>query len=217
MFGNLGELPSDVPVLLAWGRESVVEVAVAGQKPARTANVLYYVPVPMTVRGETTFAPTLMRSTVLSADAGFFDKNPQFMNFGKGQVTMSYRPIPFNGTLETSKVLVSMSFGDGAIGAGGKPIAPIPPPVPDPSAEPVCIDEPCPGGQFDGLPEVDVFRLSDATWQRLPHFTAGVTYELKDPGAYVDPSTGTIQFRFVNDRQDSVGMSFAVTLQGNVR
>ena len=44
----------------------------------------------------------------------------------------------------------------------------------------------------------------------------GVTYELKDPAKYVDPATGTIQIRFVNSRQDAVGMSFSIVIQGDV-
>jgi hypothetical protein len=41
-------------------------------------------------------------------------------------------------------------------------------------------------------------------------------YELKEPTRYVDPATGTIQIRFVNDRVDSVGLSFSVVLEGKV-
>ena len=48
-------------------------------------------------------------------------------------------------------------------------------------------------------------------------WTGGSTYELKDPARYVDPSTGTIQVRFVNEHMDSVGMSFSVVLEGDVR
>jgi hypothetical protein len=47
--------------------------------------------------------------------------------------------------------------------------------------------------------------------------TSGQTYELADPAKYVDPSTGTIQVRFVNDRQDSVGLTFSVSLEGTIR
>ena len=228
MFGNLGQLPSDIPVVLAWGRNSVVDVEIEGQKPARSANILYYIPVPIDIRGATTFTSDLMRSTILSSDAGFFSKDPQFMNFGKGQVTIAYRPIPFNGTLDVTKVLLMMGQGETMIVGGGKPIAPSsaespPPPAPAPATpEPSCGFDKCdPGGfpdaNFDGLPEVEVFRLSDNIWQRLPHMTSGQTYELADPADYVDPSTGTIQVRFVNDRQDSVGLTFSVSLEGTIR
>ena len=45
----------------------------------------------------------------------------------------------------------------------------------------------------------------------------GETYELKDPTSYLDPSTGTIQVRFVNDNQNAVNVTFNVMIQGEVR
>jgi hypothetical protein len=226
-FGNLGSLASDVPVVLAWGRDPIVDVVIEGQKPARAANVLYYIPVSMKVRGTTTFGPDLMRSTVLSADAGFFSKDPYSMSFGKGTVTLAYRPIPFDGTFTPTKVLLAMGFGGEGIGGGGQVIEPVPA---EPSASGGCTDpgnpdvqcvplpdQPDPNGaNFDGLPETEVLDRETGEWRRLPHLTGGSTYELKDAARYVDPSTGTIQLRFVNDRQDSVGMSFSVVLQGEV-
>lgn len=215
MSGNLGQLPSDGPVVLAWGRDSLLAVDIEGQKPARSANILYYVPVSMSVSGATAFPPDLMRSTVLSADAAFFTKDPYTMSFGQGTVTIAYRPIPFDGTLDATEVLLAMGFGDTISGAG-QPIAPLP----DPS--PVVCDGPCPSeepvpGNFDGLPELEVLDLTTSSWHRLPHLTQGVNYSLKDPKNYVDPSTGTIQVRFVNDRSDGVGMSFSISLKGTVR
>ena len=34
------------------------------------------------------------------------------MSFGQGSVTIAYRPIPFEGTFEATKVLLAMGFGD---------------------------------------------------------------------------------------------------------
>lgn len=218
MMGNFGQLPSDGPVILAWGRDSLLAVDVEGQKPARSANVLYYVPVPMAVSGTTAFPPDLMRNTVLSADAAFFSKDPYTMSFGQGTVTIAYRPIPFGGTFEATKVLLGMGFGE-PIGGAGQPIAPVPQPSdePAPCEVPPCeTDEPPPQG-FDGLPELEVLDLTTGSWMRLPHMTQGVSYSLKDPAKYVDPSTGTIQVRFINERQDGVGISFSVSLEGTIR
>src|SRR5262245_7732470 len=225
MFGNLGSLPSDVPVVLAWGRDPIVDVEIEGQQPTRAANVLYYIPVGMRIRGETTFGSDLMRSTVLSADAGFFSKDPYSMSFGQGTVTMAYRPIPFEGSFTPRKVLLSMGFGGEGIGGTGVVIEPVAP-TPAPSCEAPCPSDdssrnggkggfPDPNG-FDGLPDTEVLDRTTGTWMRLPHLNGGATYGLKDPAKYVDPSTGTIQLRFVNNRQDAVGMSFNVVLQGEV-
>jgi hypothetical protein len=144
------------------------------------------------------------------------------MNFGQGVVTVAYRPIPFEGTLTPSKVLMSYGFGEG-IGVGGKPIEPMQPVDPpidcfiapcDPATEPAPID---PNAGVDGLPETEVLNRITGAWRRLPHLTMGATYELKDPLNYLDPSTGTIQVRFVNDNQDSVNVTFNVVIQGEVR
>lgn len=218
MSGNIGQLPSDGAVVMAWGRDSLLAVDVEGQKPARSANILYYVPVPMSISGKTAFSPDLIRSTVLSADAAFFSKDPYTMSFGKGTVTIAYRPIPFDGSFDATKVVLAMGFGDALIGVG-KPIAPMPEPTP--VASPVDCNGPCPSDQplpgFDGLPELEVLDLTTGIFQRLPHLTQGLNYNLTDPAKFVDPSTGTIQIRFVNDRSDGVGMSFSVSLEGNVR
>jgi hypothetical protein len=216
MFGNLSSLPSDVPVVLAWGREPIVDVEIAGQRPARAANVLYYIPVGIRIRGVTTFGSDLIRSTVLSSDAGFFSKDPSSMSFGKGTVTIAYRPIPFEGSFTASKVLLAMSFG-GDLGRGGVVIAPLSPPVPCPSD--TCAPGAIPdlNAGFDGLPETEVLDRTTGEWQHLPHLSGGTTYELKEPARYVDPASGTIQIRFVNDRNDPVGMSFSVALEGTIR
>jgi len=216
MFGNLPGLPSDVPVVLAWGHDPILDVEIAGQKPARAANVLYYIPVGMQIRGTTQFGTDLMRSTVLSADAGFFSRDPYSMSFGKGTVTVAYRPIPFEGTFTPTKVLLGMGFGGGdAIGGGGVVIAPLPPQQPCPS-DSCAAPSSDPNAQFDGLPETEVLDRTTGEWLRLPHLNGGNVYELKEPTRYVDPATGTIQIRFVNDRVDSVGISFNVALEGKV-
>jgi hypothetical protein len=219
MFGNLSSLPSDVPVIMAWGRAPIVDVEIAGQQPARTANVLYYIPAGLRIRGATTFGSDLMRSTVLASDAGFFSKDPYSMSFGKGTVTVAYRPIPFEGSFTATKVLLAMGAGGDQVGIGGgvviKPLPPLPPdacdinPCPAPSLDP--------SAGFDGLPETEVLDRTTGEWQRLPHLNGGTTYELKEPARYVDPATGTVQIRFVNDRIDSVGLSFTVVLTGTVK
>ena len=222
--GTMGTLPADVPVVLAWGHQSVVDVEVAGQRPTKSANVLFYIPVSMSVRGATIFQSDLMRSTVVASDAMFFSKDPGSFGFGQGSVTIAYRPIAFSGTFAVSKVHLALGFGGDSIGGGaGKPVEPVPIvcvlPSPGPVKPPASsCPAPLPADQFDGIPEVEVFdRTGDGAWLRLPHFQQGATYDLDHPERYVDPTSGTIQVRFVNDHPDSVGISFLVSLEGTIR
>jgi hypothetical protein len=138
------------------------------------------------------------------------------MSFGKGTVTIAYRPIPFEGSFTASKVLLAMSFG-GDLGRGGVVIAPLSPPAPCPSDTCAPGASPDLNAGFDGLPETEVLDRTTGEWQQLPHLSGGTTYELKEPARYVDPASGTIQIRFVNDRNDPVGMSFSVALEGTIK
>ena len=152
--GNLGRLPTEGPVILAWGRNGIIDVTVEDQSANRVSNVLYYVPVPMAVRGRVTFSGDLIRSTVTEADANFFSRDPSF-NFGQGSVTLAFRPIAFAGQLTVSHVRMSLGLGpDGAVrDTGGQPVAPIPGCL---SAEPDRRGSPDPNSA--GLPEADPTR-----------------------------------------------------------
>ncbi len=54
------------------------------------------------------------------------------------------------------------------------------------------------------------------TWKRLPHLASGTRYTVTDPARYVDPTTGTVLVRFVNDRADQVGFQVDVAVTGTV-
>jgi hypothetical protein len=226
MSGNTGQLPSDGPVILAWGRDSLLDIDVQGQKPTRSANILYYVPVGMSVSGTVAFPPDLIRSTVLATDAAFFTKDPYNMSFGQGSVTIAYRPIPFEGSFEATRVRLGVGFGEPIGGGNGEPIAPMPEATPGPTPlvpfEPpvACIGGKCPPDVGFGeafLPELEVLDRTTGTWRRLPQLKQVVAYSLRDPATYVDPSTGTIQIRFVNERSEQTGVSFSLSLEGIVR
>jgi len=222
MFGTTNQLPSDGPVILAWGTRDVLEVEITGQVPRRTGNVLYYLPAPLQVRGQTSFTQDLLRSSVVETDSAFFNKDPWSINMGRGSATLAYRPIPFEGTFRPTDVILTMGFG-GDVGVGGpapKPVEPLDeiPPACDPTFEDCTEPDPDPNiDRFDGLPEIEVFDLTgEGEWKRLPELTAGNRYNLVEPGRYVEPSTGTLLIRFVNDIQDGVGFSMNVQLDGVV-
>ena len=83
-----------------------------------------------------------------------------------------------------------------------------------------CGDKPvegCVARVFDGLPEVEVFDLTSSTWRHLPHMSSGLRYAVDEPAHYVDPTTGTVLVRFINDASDSVGFSLDLSITGDIR
>jgi hypothetical protein len=227
--GPTGQLPAENPVLLAWGTRQVLEVTVSGQKPRRTGNVLYYIPLGMRVEGPTAFDTDLIRSSVVELDAMFFTKDPNSLSLGRGSLTMAYRPIAFEGRLTAKRVLIGLTGGGDMPVAGGQPKALEPmkpqpcrdepadaPDCAEPEPPPVC--DPNLGCPFiDGIPEIEVFdRSGPGSWVRMKHFAMGSTYDLADPERYVDPASGTLLVRFVNDKQDNIYFTFQVRIEGDV-
>lgn len=214
-----GRLDAETPVLLAWGRENVLDVQIQGQRPRRVANALYYVPVPMSVSGRTTFDGDLVRSVVVDSSAMFFSKDPTWLNLSTGSATLSYRPIAFEGSLSVSELAIQLTAGEPMRDGGGKPIVPLPT-IPE-----VCSNvenngpEGCEPRIQDNMPEVELFdRSGDGAWVRLPHLTASQRYTVDAPERYVDPGSGTVLVRFVNEQPDgNFSFQFGVAITGDVR
>ena len=213
-FGWTGQLSTDGPVILAWSSRELLHLEIEGQEPRRLGNVLYYLPARLAIHGATTFQSDLIRSSVIDTDAAFFSRDPYSINLGRGSGTIAYRPTTFEGALAATGIGISLNFG-GAPTLDVKPteIEPLP------SMPPRCPNPPtpeCGALVFDGLPEVDLFDRSSQEWKRLPHLGSGTRYSLSDPARYVDPVTGTVLLRFVNDRMDGVGFSVDVSISGIV-
>ncbi|MEO8273103.1 MAG: hypothetical protein ABI620_03470 [Chloroflexota bacterium] len=214
-----GGLPADQAVILAFGRGQVLDLKVGSETPRMNGNVLYYVPVGMGIHGKVTFSGELLRPSVLDSNAQFFTKERQFLSIGLGTATISYRPIPFEGKFTVREVRLVLGGGSG-IGfvAGGKEVAPLP------TIPVTCTDlqntspKGCEPRRLDFLPELEVFdRTGDGAWVRLPRLTADASYTLADPARYVDPSTGQVLVRFVNENPDgSAQFSFQLALVGDV-
>jgi len=213
-----GSLSADQAVILAFGRGNPLDVEIGGQEPRRSANVLYYVPVGMQIHGHVTFSSDLLRPTVVDSDAQFFSKDRFSLNMGLGHATLSYRPIPFEGTFNVTKIRLSLSNGGNILPADGKQITPLP------GIPIACTDAAhttpagCVAPRNDFLPEVELFdRTGDGAWVRLPRLTPEAGYTLADPARFVDPATGQVLIRFVNESPDGgVGFSFLIALEGDV-
>jgi hypothetical protein len=189
-------------------------VEIQGAVPRRTGNVLWFLPTTLSISGTTTFRNDLIRSTVVSSDAAFFNKDPFTINFGRGSAELSYRPIAFDGSITATQVAIALNFGDPGFVVDPELIEPLPA-IPPPCDE--ATDGCQPAGQdFDGLPEVEVYDLTAAAWKRLPHLDSGSRYALAQPARYVDPGTGTVLIRLVNENSDSVGFSLDLAITGEV-
>ena len=211
--GFTGQLPADGPVILAWADHELLPVEIDGATPRRTGNVLWFLPTEVSISGTTTFRNDLLRSTVISSDAAFFNKDPFSINFGRGTAELSYRPIAFDGTLNATQLAIGLNFGDPGFVLDPKLVQPLPS-IPEP-----CKEEPVEGCQmpnFDGLPEVELYDLTSAEWKRLPHFTGGARYAIAEPARFVDPATGTVLIRLVNDNSDGVGFSMDLSITGEL-
>lgn len=213
-FGSTGQLATEGPVVLAWSSRDLLHVEIEGQEPRRLGNVLYYLPTRMAISGPTVFRSDLIRSSVVDSDAAFFSKDPYSINFGRGTATIAYRPTAFEGTLDATELAIGLNFGgDTGITVKATPIEPLP------SIPPRCPNPPtadCGPLISDGLPEVEVYDVSHQEWKRLPHLS-GARFAIADPANYVEPTTGTVLIRYVNDRTDGVGFSVDVSISGVVR
>lgn len=213
-FGSTNQLPADGAVILAWTSGDLLPVEIVGQEPRRTGNTLYYLPTAVAVSGLTTFSSDLLRSSVIASDAAFFSKDPFSMNFGRGSATLAYRPIAMNGSIATDQLMIGLNFG-GDIGFGATtPVRPLDEIPVACSAQAV---DGCVQPVLDGIPETELFDLTTSKWVRLPHLSPGPRYSVEEPTRYVDPTSGTVLIRYVNDQSDGVGFSATVAIRGTVR
>jgi len=67
------------------------------------------------------------------------------------------------------------------------------------------------------LPEVELYDLTSAAWKRLPHLEAGSRFAVAEPARYVDPGTGTVLIRLVNENSDGIGFSLDLSITGDVK
>ena len=225
-----GQLPADGPVLLAWGTSRVLDVRISGQIPRRTGNVLFFIPLAMKIQGPVAFEGDLMRNSIVSVEGALFAKDPSMITIGRGTVTVAYRPVTFNGALTPQRLVLALNLGPEAIGTdAAKKIAPLDPQPCRNAADdqPNCVKQEPPATcdpatqdcsqLMNAAPEVELF---DATgggrWLRLPTFTPGTAYEIKEAQRFVDPGSGTVLVRFVNDKNDGLGFGFQVRIDGTV-
>jgi hypothetical protein len=224
--GICSTLPDDSPVLLAWGTDEILDVRIQGQVPRRTGNVLYYIPLPMGVRGNVAFTGDLIRRSTIEADAIGLSVEANNIYMDVGSATMLYQPVAFEGTLDATSLVLGANLS-GELGFGREPI-PVEPVGPacdgddcpdDPPGEQPACDPSLEECEFiDQLPQIELYdRTGDGQWMRLPQFQAGQPYRLDDPDRFVDPAQGGVLVRFVNDLPQGTSFTFQVRIEGGVR
>jgi hypothetical protein len=213
-----GGLPADQAVILAFGRGELLQLQVGSVAPRRNANTLYYVPIGIGIEGRVTFSADLLRPSVIDSDAQFFSKERMFLSMGAGSATLAYRPIPFEGRFTVSEIRMSLGTGGNPLPVlGGKPVEPLPTIPVNCTDVDNALPDGCEPRRDDFLPEVEVFDITDGAWVRLPRLMADAGYTLADPTRYVDPGSGQMLVRFINDNPEaSVGFGFQVALVGEV-
>jgi hypothetical protein len=210
--GSSNLLPADGPVVLAWGSGDLVDVEIEGQRPNRVGNVLFYLPARLTITGLTRFRSDMIRSTVVEGDTMPFSKEPGSIGFGRGSTTIAYRPIGLEGRIDATELAIGFGIFDGGLTIPPMQVEPLPsvaPPCPEPPTD-ACVVP-------DGLPDVEVFDVEAQAWRRLPHPDQSVSYSVSDPARFVDPGSGTVLVRYVNDRSDEVYFNPTLTISGIVR
>jgi hypothetical protein len=208
--GYSGSMPGDSLTLLAWGTDPVVPAEIEGAAARRLSNVLYEIPLSVTIQGRATFRNDLLRSNAIEVDASWFNQDPWSISLGVGEVRMAYRPMAFEGTIDPESVVVALTQGGD---------------ITMPSGDPVALEEQarcdpavasCPVQQ-DGLPDIEVLDVQTGDWVQFAHLQANRAYSLPDPARWVDPATGEVQVKWVNERQDGIGFQFGMILTGTVR
>jgi hypothetical protein len=66
-----------------------------------------------------------------------------------------------------------------------------------------------------GLPRLELFDRDAGAWREIA-LTNGKIVDVRGPGRFVDPASGTVLVRLSNERQDAVGLQLAVQLEGRM-
>jgi hypothetical protein len=208
--GNVTTFVSNSATLLAWGTDPVLALSVDGVQASQSADVLYQVPLRVAVRGPVRFFGDLLPGTVTSMTATGFSKDPTTLWMDTGTMTMSYRPMTFDGTLTPSKVTIAETSGG---------VTSMPPGTPSNAP----VGSRCTPGTAGCLtssslvPDVDVYDVRAAQWVELGSLAVSAPYTLPDPGRWVDPRTGEVQVRFQNQGHGQLGFQFLIAVEGSVQ
>jgi hypothetical protein len=75
---------------------------------------------------------------------------------------------------------------------------------------------PAPAAIDPNLPGLELFDREAGAWREVQGLVSGKVLEIREPGRFVDPASGTILVRLTNARQDAISMQLAVQLEGTM-
>ena len=69
----------------------------------------------------------------------------------------------------------------------------------------------------DGLPDIEALDVRTGKWVQFAHMSGGQVFELENAARWVNPTSGQVQVKFVNEKQDGIGFQFQVQITGTVQ
>jgi hypothetical protein len=200
-------------VLVAWDPRPALDVDIGDSRVTRVGETLYLTPLTVGVSGRGIFTQGMITSTMLASDAAQAnDQGNGGFDFGRGTMTVEYRPIAFDGRFTADKLKLRFSQGEPFdTTPDGAPVEPLPADRQPPQVDPVGSQiQPSP----DGMPAFQLFDRTSGTWQEFAHVGPGSSVMIAHPERFVDAS-GSLLVRFVN-RSDQLYFQVVMRLEGAI-
>ena len=67
------------------------------------------------------------------------------------------------------------------------------------------------------MPDIEVLDVRTGQWVQFAHMAGGQAYELENAARWVNPASGQVQVKFVNEKQDGIGFQFQLQITGTVK
>jgi hypothetical protein len=201
------------PVILAWLPGPRLQVD-AGSSAEHIGETVFVLPARVAVAGHVVFQGGLLAPTLESVDSTDGGKAADVLYLSRGTLTVSYRPIGFDGAFSVTRLGLRLGFDSAsAPSIDGVDLAPLPAEEqPDPNA-PLASNPRPTDGEADA-PRLQLFDHQAGTWVEFEPARMAASYDIPDPARYVDAS-GSFRARFVVRGGDSLQFTLSARLEGD--
>jgi hypothetical protein len=206
---------SSGPIVVAWQSGPTLEVGIGGSTE-QVGERLYVIQARAEASGPTAFSGGLIQHRVIESEGVDTGDAGGMLYMGRGTVTVDYWPLSFEGAFTAPALNVELTRGlPESPSNSGNVLNPLPPEQqPDPNQPLAADSNNAPEG---GMPIVQLYDRTAATWVEFEPLVSGVTYAIADPGRYMD-GAGTVRARFVVRGFDEYAeFSFGIRLEGNIQ